>query len=1087
MNVRGVEFIQFGIFSATEIRKMAVCEVNNKNLSGVGSVYDKSMGTVGDNNEPCITCGLKKECQGHFGYINLAVPILHPLYYSKIASFLRCFCKQCHKLLFMEEQVILYGIDKMSGKKRYQAILDRTEKIDICSHCNYPQPKIVYKQKDNSIFMEHKQKDRTVGIEMSVENISKIFSNISDQDVSLLGFDPDHFHPKNLVMTVLPVMPPCSRPYVVSDGNICDDDLTSVLLDIIKINLQLSENEVKNRQKLTNQLVFKISTMYDNSKGKATHPTNKRPIKSIKCRLVGKDGRFRLNMMGKRVDYSARTVIGAEPTLEIGQVGIPLEVARIHTKPETVTKFNIEWLQNIVNNGEANFIKRKRSDGTTMRINLNYAMHRKGTELLFDDIVVRGDIKIEEDSDGNAIIPEPRKELKVTHINTTKTVRLQKGDKIIRKKKAMILPSVKKVTLKNGDVLIQGDIKLKKKDGEYIVPKSHGAVEVIQVVSGNIELKEGDQLIRDNRLVEVEYPSKKHIALRYGDIVQRHLRGPEIRNGEKVKGDIVLFNRQPTLHKGSMMAMEVVPGDVPGIPGMPYKTFRFNLAATKSFNADFDGDEMNIHAPQSYRAEVELRNLSAVQKNMISPQNSCPIIVPVQDTLLAVYLMTIKNMKLSKIQFTEISQKGKNVDGSPLFNQKKIGTISRILKKYNKPSSPYTSNGLISLLFPHDFHYKVENNTKPDDPVLEISYGVLVSGAFDKKCLSSSFNCILLLLHKEYGAERAANFLDNLHFITNAWLMVHGFSVGLEDCMITSDESAMAIKNTLMQCYAQAQAIEENTQNPGIREVRVTAALNQAKDVGMRIAKNAMKSDNNFLFTVNSGAKGDFFNIAQLTGVLGQQNIEGQRVKPVLNHGKRTLPHYPFEGLTKEREYESRGFVRNSFIRGLSPEETFFHSKSGREGICDTATGTAKTGYIQRKIIKVCEDIHAEYDGTVRDSTDKIIQFNYGELGLDPAKTVTVGGKTQICDIGRLADRLNLSFEESDSETGSESDSESDSEDEDEEEMEVKENKNTKELRLLIKKEFPTQKISSNCNEETLSKLLKNLRIANADSSDEDS
>jgi len=172
-----------------------------------------------------------------------------------------------------------------------------------------------------------------------------------------------------------------------------------------------------------------------------------------------------------------------------------------------------------------------------------------------------------------------------------------------------------------------------------------------------------------------------------------------------------------------------------------------------------------------------------------------------------------------------------------------------------------------------------------------------------------------------------------------------------------------------------------------------------------------MSKTNNLLSTVYSGSKGDFFNIAQLTGILGQQNLLGKRVMHSLNHGKRTLPHYPFGKMHCEEEYESRGFVRHSFIEGLNPQEFFFHAMSGREGICDTAMGTAKSGYIQRRIIKVCEDISIKYDGSVRDTTGKIYQMAYGDNGFDPCYTVKVDDKQQACDISRLVDKLNLQFE----------------------------------------------------------------------------
>lgn len=931
IEIHDIQNIQFGILSSDEIRNMAVCKIDSSKLSGPNSVYDDRLGYKPDTNDKCVTCGLKKECTGHFGYIDLAEPVFHPMYHKMISNFLKCFCKKCYRLVCSQDQLSLLGLTKGKGEKKFTKLLKKLSNIDMCIHCNEPQPKVLYSVKDSIISIEYRQKkdeNGKISIVMSVEDVKKIFDSILDEDVELLGLDPEKIHPKNLILTSIPVIPPCSRPYVVSDGNICDDDLTYQLVEIIKINNQLLATENLNeqkRQKLIQSLKFRITTMHNNSKGKAKHPTDSRPLKCLKQRLGGKGGRIRSNLMGKRVDYSARTVIGSEPNLKLGQVGIPYEVAKIHTKPEVVTSYNKKWLTDIVNNGEANFLVTKKEDGTQTRINLQYALFRKGTELLYGDIIVKD---------------------KETY----------KADK----------------------------------KGQLIFPKNS---KTINVITGEEKIQEGDRLIRNGKFIDVIYPSKKYINLKEGDIVERHLR----------KGDIVLLNRQPTLHKGSMLGTEVVP--------MPYKTFRFNLAVNKSFNADFDGDEMNIHAPQSIEAEVELRMLSETKHNIISAQESKPIIVIVQDALIASYLMTSRDFSLSRQQFYDISMKGERADGGQLYTPERVQTIQKVLKKFGKSPDVFNGRGLFSLILPYDLYYEKKNDVDPAQPVVKISQGVLIEGVLDKNILGSAHNSLIQILNKEYGYKIAANFIDNVQFIANAWLMIHGFSVGLQDCMISSEGSVSAIKNTLTQCYTKAKGIEESTQNEGIREVRVTAALSQAKDIGMTIAKNAMSSDNNFLTTVKSGAKGDFFNIAQLTGLLGQQNLEGKRVTPLLNHGKRTLPHYPFGEISKEREYESRGFIKNSFIHGLSPEEFYFHAMSGREGVCDTATGTATSGYIQRRIIKLCEDIQVKYDGTVRDSTNKIYQFSYGQTGYDPTKCIKIDSENQICDIGRLANRLNKTYE----------------------------------------------------------------------------
>jgi DNA-directed RNA polymerase II subunit RPB1 len=369
---------------------------------------------------------------------------------------------------------------------------------------------------------------------------------------------------------------------------------------------------------------------------------------------------------------------------------------------------------------------------------------------------------------------------------------------------------------------------------------------------------------------------------------------------------------------------------------------------------------MNIHAVQSYETEAELRMLPSVTKHIITAQESKPIITITQDSLVAAFLMTRRVFSLSRGEFSDISMKGSKVDGSPLYNPTRIKHIARILKQNTGKMDFFNGRGLISLILPETLNYEKKNNAHPDEPTVKIIQGVFLEGALDKNILGPVHGSLLQVMNKEYGSDITANFIDNMQFIGNGWLAVHGFSIGMEDCMITSAQNVRAIKETLTQCYTKAEGIEETTQNPGIREIRVTAALSQAKDIGMRIAKDAMKPDNNFLVTVTSGAKGDFFNIAQLTGLLGQQNLEGKRVAYNMSHGRRSLPHYPFSGMDKEREYESKGFVRNSFIHGLTPEEFFFHAMSGREGVCDklvSQTGSFKkvllpSRYSARPLIK---------------------------------------------------------------------------------------------------------------------------------------
>jgi DNA-directed RNA polymerase beta' subunit len=911
--LREIDMIYFGVSSPEDIKKNSVCKINNTKTSiGSGTVYDEKMGAAVDGGNPCVTCGMKIDmCPGHFGYIELNQYIINPLFYKQVFQYLKCICMNtdCNHLLVNDEQIQLYKLNKYRGAMRFIKILERLEKVDICCHCKHIQPKLTYSTTDNTISMSYTKKNKDnekMMINIETEDIKKIFDNISDKDVVTLGFDPTHVHPKNFILSLLPVAPPSIRPYVYTDGQICDDDLTIQYIEILKANNHLAEEglDEKNMQKYLNTIKFRVSTLFDNSKGKAKHSQSNRVMLGIKERLTGKKGWIRDNLMGKRVDFSGRTPIGPDPTLKLGELGVPPYMANILTVPERVTNYNIEKLTKIVNNDEANFV----INNNDKKINLKYALFRKGTELLYGDVVIRGAVKI--------------------HIYNQKDFKLRIGDLVER----------------NGE-----------------------------------------------QMSEIRLPEKKHFKLFVGNIVHRKL----------INGDYVLLNRQPTLHAGSMMAMQVVI--------LPGKTLRLNLAATKSFNADFDGDEMNIHVPQGLEAQTELAEISAVKHHIISTQTSTPNIVIVQDSILGAFKMTIKVQTIPKHLYNDIvircdfSAKGYD------FLKNKQRTIRSVLKKHNKKVQAYTGKGLFSLLFPDDFMYVNKNNGDSDEPIVKIERGVLYEGAITKANLGGGNQSLILILHKEYGKDFVSNFIDNVQFMTNNWLLMDGFTVGLGDCIATKEDD---IEDAVKRCFIKAKRIEKSTHHPGIREMRVAAALNEAKDIGLRIAKDALGIDNNFVTTVGGGSKGEYFNIGQITGLLGQQNLEGKRIPLMLNQGRRSLPHYVLDQkLSTESEYESRGFVKSSFIKGLNPREFYFHAMTGREGITDTAMKTARSGYIQRKIVKCLEDIQVTYDGTVRDTVGSTYQLSYGTHGFDPARSININGESECCDISRIVGKINMKRE----------------------------------------------------------------------------
>lgn len=891
-----IDYLQFGILSSQDILDMSVVEITTTKLSDSGSIYDHRMGTI-DNKILCSTCNKNNmDCPGHFGHISLKIPIIHPLFYKFVIYILKCICKKCSHCLILKDIFELTNKNVSRTTDQYLIYLSEVcQKITHCPHCNTIQPKIIYSPTDNIIYTLYESSNTDSVKTILYENeIYHLFENIPYSDITFMKLDPMHSHPKNMILYYIPVIPPVSRPYIKCDNLTCDDDLTIQYIEILKLNRHLSNTSISDtkKTKYTQSLRFRIKSLYDNSNEKAKH-TNGRPMKGFKRRIAGKEGQIRNNIMGKRVNKSARTVIGPDPTLCMDELALPSKIADSLTYPVRVNQLNKEELTYLVNNEKANFIIK---NGGESRINLKYATFIKGTQLRINDIIIRHKQKI----------------------------------KVVNCKDQTLQP--------------------------------------------------GDVLIRDNKQVEnIVFPHKKHVTLEIGDIVERKLRN----------GDIVLLNRQPTLHKGSMLAHKIII--------RPGKTIRMNLANTKTFNADFDGDEMNIHAPSNPETECELRLLLSTRKNLISSQSSKPNIVIVQDALLGIYLMTQSQQIVPKHVFFNICCKAKNWTTD--FILKRSQYIETYYKKNKIKECIYSGNTLFSMLLPYDFIYNSKN--------INVQQGILCKGPVTKSSLNGQ-NGIIHTLYSDYGENICVDFIDNVQFIANEFLLYNGFSIGISDCIATKTTE---IQNVIDKCFIEAKTIEENTEDKRIQEIRVNASLSKARDHGMRIAKEALPSDNNFISTVTSGSKGDYFNIAQITGLLGQQNFSGQRIHYSLNNNKRALPHYSMGKLSKDDEYESKGFIKNSFIHGLNPKEFWFHAITGREGVTDTAMKTAQSGYVQRRMVKVGEDVTIANDGTVRGANQQIIQFQYGGDGLDPVHTIIRNEKAHICDINRMVDKLNLQYE----------------------------------------------------------------------------
>ncbi|KAK6963030.1 DNA-directed RNA polymerase II subunit RPB1 [Biomphalaria glabrata] len=885
--LRDVKKIQFGILGPEEIRRMSVTDNGGikypETMEGgrpkLGGLMDPRQGVV-DRTSRCQTCaGNMTECPGHFGHIELAKPVFHVAFLTKTIKILRCVCFFCSKLLMDPSHPKMKDvISKSKGypQKRLAHVYNLCRTRKICeggdemekrkeeeegggenqeneapkSHggCGRYQPNI--RRNGLELMAEWKhtnEESQEKKIQVTAERVLEIFKRITDEECIVLGMDPKYARPDWMIVTVFPVPPLPVRPAVVMFGSARNqDDLTHKLSDIVKANNQLRRNEQNGAaahiiQEDTKMLQYHCATLVDNEIPGLPKAVQKsgRPLKSVKQRLKGKEGRVRGNLMGKRVDFSARTVITPDPNLRVDQVGVPRTIAQNMTFPELVTPFNIDRMQNLVRRGANQY------------------------------------------------------------------------------------PGAKYIVRDNGE---------------------------------RIDLR--------------YHPKASDIHLQIGYKVERHM----------IDNDVVVFNRQPTLHKMSMMCHRV--------KVLPWSTFRLNLSVTTPYNADFDGDEMNLHLPQSLETRAEIYNLAAVPRMIITPQANRPVMGIVQDTLCAVRKMTKRDVFIDRAQMMNLLMFLPTWDGR--MPQPAI----------LKPVPLWTGKQLFSLIIPgrvncnrtHSTHPDSEDNgpykwISPGDTRVLIEDAELISGIICKKALGTSAGSLVHIVFLEMGHDIAGEFYGNIQTVVNNWLLIEGHSIGIGDT-IADQQTYQDIQDTIRNAKNDVIDVIEKAHNDELEptpgntlrqtfENQVNRILNAARDKTGSKAQQSLSEFNNFKSMVVSGSKGSKINISQVIACVGQQNVEGKRIPFGFRY--RTLPHF----IKDDYGPESRGFVENSYLAGLTPSEFYFHAMGGREGLIDTAVKTAETGYIQRRLIKAMESVMVKYDGTVRNQVEQLVQLRYGEDGLD--------------------------------------------------------------------------------------------------------
>ncbi|KAG0005321.1 hypothetical protein BGZ65_011422, partial [Modicella reniformis] len=908
--------IQFGVLSPQEIVNVSEFEVTQRDLYTVPDrqpvkygMLDLRLGTS-DKIVCCETCGLKQQdCIGHFAHIKLCLPVFHIGYFRAAIVILQNICKTCSRVLLSEKDRRTYlkklrapNLENLTRKNVVKAVNDKCKKVVYCQYCQgtngtvkkvgalkiihekYKAKKVAeeYEQFKNSFnnALEAAPEMRT-HISKALEDMNplrvlNLFKAISDEDCELLGMNPNLGRPEMYLWQNIAVPPVCIRPSVQQDDTSNEDDITVKLTEVIFTNahMQAGLNQgiaIHNLMEQWDFLQLSVA-MYINSElpGISNLQPGK-PVRGFCQRLKGKQGRFRGNLSGKRVDFSGRTVISPDPNLRIDQVAVPELVAKNLTYPERVTTHNIELLRKAIRNG------------TDIHPGANY----------------------------------------VTLGSTNMKRSLKFGNR----------------------VQIASDIQV-------------------------------------------------------GDLVERHLSD----------GDVVLFNRQPSLHKLSIMAHYA--------KIRPWRTFRFNECVCNPYNADFDGDEMNLHVPQTEEARTEAIELMGVKNNLVTPRNGTPLIAAIQDFITASYLITQKDLFYDRAQFVQIcaylGDAELKIDIPP----------PAILK----PAQRWTGKQIISLLLKPNKESKVlvnlEAKTRSYDKVkrpvmdmckndgyLVIHNSEIMCGVLDKSSVGDgNKSSLFYIVMRDYGAVEAATCMNRLAKLCARWLGTVGFSIGINDVQpgdILASKKDDLVQNAYSQCddlihRSQTGQLENQ---PGCDteqtlEALISGELSQVRDKVGDICLTELNKFNSPLIMATCGSKGSKINVSQMVACVGQQIISGKRIPNGFQD--RSLPHF----LKHSKIPPAKGFVRNSFYSGLTPTEFFFHAVSGREGLVDTAVKTAETGYMQRRLMKALEDLTTHYDLSVRNSVGSIIQFTYGSDGLDPA--VLEGNGTPVLFDRNFANTLRV-------------------------------------------------------------------------------
>ncbi|MBT4050523.1 MAG: DNA-directed RNA polymerase subunit A' [Euryarchaeota archaeon] len=1011
-----INSIKFSLMDPNEIRKMSSVEVKTADTyrddghAFKQGLMDPKMGVI-DPGVRCETCGNKhEECPSHFGHIALELPVMHIGFTDLIKMSLKSTCNSCSQILLhsqvnshpldpekseqdyyrdrVKDVMVKHGVGSREFKKIIKDIEKEcsSKKRTICMHCGSEQGKIILDKP--STFKE--KKENKGEHKLNARDIREWLERIPDQHLIFIGMDYHSSRPEWTIMKVLPVPPITVRPSITLDsGDRSEDDLTHKLVDVLRINQRLRENRDAGAPQLIVEdlwelLQYHCTTYFDNQTAgipPARHRSG-RPLKTLTQRLKGKEGRFRSNLSGKRVNFCARTVISPDPNLGINEVGIPVQTAKELTVPIRITSRNREQLRQMILRGPdvhpgVNYIIR--GDRLRVRITDRTKYIWAGFRCLNPDCHTDSD-----DEPYNGYRPDLDQVLHAPNfLPGLELKRQMKRNSFGELEEEWGVDLEKTLTNLRGEdergqtmaenderALIFNRWKWEHSNPDEFFPE-HLEISCPHCGSPAVEDDFGESYRTEveDRLSTFDRDGNP----RPGVVVERHL----------IDGDVTIFNRQPSLHRMSMMVHE--------IRVMPGKTFRFNLADCTPYNADFDGDEMNLHVIQSEEARSEAKILMRVQEHIITPRYGGSVIGGIHDHISGAYLLTHGERFLSKTLVMEVL-------GEIGWDGELPETIER------DGITGYLGSDILSLIVPTEFN--LDYTSRSGDNVI-VNQGK-VTGTIDKRGIGAEDGRLLDAVVQTHGSDVGAEFINRMTKMTIAICTSMGFTTGIDDEDLPPEAKAEidainkrasdAVDEELLKFGKDGRHYEVRPGRTPMEtlEENILTILDSGKGESGNVAKEFLGDDNSAVLMATSGARGSMDNLAMMAGSIGQPKVRGKRLER--GYQGRVLTHFQ-RGVKGAQE---KGFVSSSFKRGLEPTEFFMLSVSGRESLVDTAVRTSKSGYMQRRLINAMDDLKVANDGmrSVRNTADRIIQFEYGEDRIDPARS----RKGEPFDINQVLD-----------------------------------------------------------------------------------